>query len=671
LAVSGANSTNGSVYVNNTTGEGAIIAGTTAGATITGSAGNGTTITGSTNGLALVGGTGDALNGTSTSGDGLEFTSGTSGRGAKFTGNGTAAGVEIDGGATGRGLDLDGGTDGLYVNNVRFYTGTANDTAFVIDASGSGTTVGLAIIAASATGKDIKAELDTFNFTASFFDSAQGAAAGLDSAEVYQAATAALGAGNPARFSMLHVKANRADSAAMFVYNAGSAEALKVQSDGAVSDDHAVSLVANAGNALYQYSTGNSAVEYSSPSDQPTVWERNSGTGEAHKYTSIANNSVEITSSSATSGQAALEISHTGAGRGVRLYSDSSDALLVQVATNATAAGNNAIQVEGRTYIHNRGAAAYRTEDAILVEGQRSGRALYLLSDSSTAFRISGDSGVVILTDSTASGILGGLDTVITATTSGGGADTADIKTMLENNPGIVGSDTTTMKIMGTNNPAIFYGPSGTGSGTGSFQVVIYARDTSGVDANIQGVKVTALDASLGTAAFDWTDGTGKVTFALDAGNYTILGHKTAYYFPNGSLTVSGNISATYHDGYDVVLASAGENNCNVYGYMFDAGDNPLIGATVQAVRIGNTVGVDSSDAKSKILASVPVTAPVDTSGLFQLYLRKTGEYADTTKGFYNITATYAGIEIFKIQKFYVPDAAYIDIGDTLLARGQ
>ena len=60
-----------------------------------------------------------------------------------------------------------------------------------------------------------------------------------------------------------------------------------------------------------------------------------------------------------------------------------------------------------------------------------------------------------------------------------------------------------------------------------------------------------------------------------------------------------------------------------------------------------------------------------DTSGLFQLILRKTGDYTDTTKGFYDIRGTFAGESIFELKKFVVPDVSTLDIGDTILARGK
>jgi hypothetical protein len=298
-----------------------------------------------------------------------------------------------------------------------------------------------------------------------------------------------------------------------------------------------------------------------------------------------------------------------------------------------------------------------------------------LLSDSSTAFRISGDSGIVILSDSSDAGIIGILDSVVGVGSSGsGGTDETTIRYIFSDtnpDPIRVQVHEDSLNAIAGRSPALYYGPTGAGAGTGSYVDTIYAVDTSGTDAALEGVKVTALDASGGTAAFDWTSGSGFVVFALDGGTYTILARKTGYTFPNGTQTVSGNVDSAAISGYDVVLSDAGENNCNVYGYIFDAGDNPLFGARIEAIRVGQGVAVDTSDAKSKIIPSTPVIAYVDTTGLFQLYLRKTNEMADTTKAFYDITATYANTEIFKVKKFYVPNAEYIDLGDSLLTRSR
>lgn len=602
IAVSGANSTNGSFAITNSSGPAIIASGTTAGAVYKASAGTGVIDSGTVNALALVAGTGDAINGTSTSGDGIDVAAGTNGTGLKATGNGVGAGITGQGGSNGHGAYFVGvGTgSGLYAiggvtsghgiagigstsgDGMRLAGGLSDGDALQLSPDPSPSTPGAAMY--------IRGELDSANFASGTFDSAhftdkfftnaQGAASGLDSTKVWGAAKQALTQGDFIwRANQFIIKTDGAanDTGAFAVYNSGPS-----------TSDHAVSLAGNAGNGLYQFSTSNSAVEYSTPSDQPTAWHRNSGNGEAQKFTAVGNNAVEITSSVSTAGVASLEISATGEGVATRIYADTGDALLLQVANNAVAGTNNALQIEGRSYLHNRGSAPYRLEDAMLIEAQRSGRALYLLSDSSTAFRISGDSGIVILADSATAGIIGGLDTLLAGGGSGSETDTTTMKVMFANNPDLVGADTATMKTMASNNPALFYGPSGTGAGTGSYSVVIYALDTVGADAALELTKITAQDASGGVAGYDHTDGTGKVTLALDAGTYTILARRPGYVFDQPSLLVSGNIDSTavlgYTDaaGYVVGVLNVGSGIPNAYGQMM-----PRTGAKMTLQLIG------------------------------------------------------------------------------------
>jgi len=422
---------------------------------------------------------------------------------------------------------------------------------------------------------------------------------------------------------------------------ANDSGAVGIYSTSASTGDHAMIVKGTAGNGLQAYSASNSAFEMIATGAEPTMYTTNSSTGEAIK--------AELSSASNTN--QVVEIVTAGTGSAIA----------------ATATTGDAITATGTTRL----ATSTTSDTALVVRGTGTTSTGAVIVGTSYGLR-GNIHGYVTPTDTMAGGdqVASLADSTSFQGTAGSETDTTTMKIMFANNPDLVGADTTAMIAMATAYPTLFYGPSGSGNGTGSYQVKIYALDTSGTDAAIEGVKVTARDAAGGLAAFDWTDGTGKVTFALDGATYTILARKTAYLWPNKSLTVTGNIDSTDIGGYDIELADAGENNCNVYGYIFDGGDNPLFGARVEAIRVGQGVAIDTTDDKSKIIPSIPVVTYVDTTGLFQLYLRKTTEMADTTKAFYDITATYANTEIFKVKKFYIPDAAYIDIGDTLLARG-
>ena len=132
---------------------------------------------------------------------------------------------------------------------------------------------------------------------------------------------------------------------------------------------------------------------------------------------------------------------------------------------------------------------------------------------------------------------------------------------------------------------------------------------------------------------------------------YTQLG---GYYTPSG--TISSPTSPSL---------------CTIYAYLKDNFNNPLVGAEVVAIQSSKYAGVDTSGGTSTIIPVIGRSVTTDTSGLFQLILRKTGDYTDTTKGFYDIRGTFAGESIFELKKFVVPDVSTLDIGDTILARGK
>lgn len=206
--------------------------------------------------------------------------------------------------------------------------------------------------------------------------------------------------------------------------------------------------------------------------------------------------------------------------------------------------------------------------------------------------------------------------------------------------------------------------------GTGSDSIVIYAIDSTGTPAAVQDVKITVRNAVGTKVIVAYTGSSGSVTVWLDAGTYTFSGRKTGYGWVSRPYTVAGDDDSTALNGFDIVLTSpSAANTCNVYGFLEDGQGLPIVGAVVTAERTGGVHGIDTSSTTVMVPPILIRSRPSDTTGLFEIFLRKTGSYADTTKGFYNIIGTY-GDEIFNINKFYVPDQDSVNLGDTILGRG-
>ena len=99
-------------------------------------------------------------------------------------------------------------------------------------------------------------------------------------------------------------------------------------------------------------------------------------------------------------------------------------------------------------------------------------------------------------------------------------------------------------------------------------------------------------------------------------------------------------------------------------GHATDTANVGVDGIWVHASRITNNEAIDTSGASSAFIYSVGVGDHTDTTGKFEFYLKRTGEYADTTEGFYNVKAEDAsGTVIFDVRRLYVSDTGNIDLG--------
>ena len=600
LAISGANSTNGSVSIANSSGTGIIATGTTAGASFTGSAGNGATFTGGTNGhgMALAGaGTGEGLSSTGggTAGHGAQFIAGTAGTGMYLLGSTTGAGMDIYGGTSGHGVLIASGS--AAANDGVNITGQ-DDGVVMTGAAGNGLQI------AGAGGiLDVNVEFDSANFASETFDSAhftdkffteaQGAAAGIDSGVVTGAAKAALGAGDfiwRAKQFIIKTDGSANDTAAFAVHNTSAS-----------SGDYAVHFGAVAGAGFSASSSSNSAVRWNvAGGSNPTFWITNtsSGTGEAFKAeitgSNNPNQAVEFSNTSVGSGfkvtaddtAAAMVVYNSdlvhatptaGAGEGLMVTSEHGNAVTFHAGGTAAAQENFGFEVEGNTYFHGREG---NNEAAVWIHSDSIRSALVIWPDTvddggygAPGVRISGDTGMYI-----PGGIMATIDSVRGG--GGGGSDTtAILRALIDNKDSLGSADTVAIIKAAQNNPSYFYGPTGTGLGSGLYAVTVYAIDTLGTDSALADVHITARDASGGLTADGTTSGSGYVTFKLDAANYVLLARRAGYSFNLDTITVSGAVTDSVK-GYN----SVAENTCLIYGYIGDGKGNYVSGAVVTAV---------------------------------------------------------------------------------------
>ena len=201
-------------------------------------------------------------------------------------------------------------------------------------------------------------------------------------------------------------------------------------------------------------------------------------------------------------------------------------------------------------------------------------------------------------------------------------------------------------------------------TGSGAVTVRIQATDTTGTD-SILTADVTVTIRTLGGVldAVQTTNSGGYADFTLPSDSMVIYGYRSGYLWYTDTIVVSVQDTVILYGKNIFSTASL----CVVYGWLKNAQNNPVYGAVVTGNRTTSRYAVDSYN--PVIIPNTSVYAITDTLGYFELLLRTTGSYSDTTKGFYNISSTYGGSEIFSVEKLYIPDIGTLSLADSLAGR--
>ncbi|MDP2816457.1 MAG: hypothetical protein Q8O19_07240 [Rectinemataceae bacterium] len=214
----------------------------------------------------------------------------------------------------------------------------------------------------------------------------------------------------------------------------------------------------------------------------------------------------------------------------------------------------------------------------------------------------------------------------------------------------------------------------GASVGLGSESVRIFAIDTSGVDAAVQGVKITVRNAADNFVAMAYTGSNGSATFFLDqasgANRYGVFGNKLAYIFPNDTFSVTASIDSMAAKGYDMVFTGpTALDVCQVDGDLYKADGGAMAGVYIEAHRVSGMAATGLFDGINVIFSGEPVYTVTDTLGHFNLYLIRSNKYDPATNSFYNIKGIYDGKDIFEMKKVQIPSTGVLHLGDTLAAR--
>ena len=117
--------------------------------------------------------------------------------------------------------------------------------------------------------------------------------------------------------------------------------------------------------------------------------------------------------------------------------------------------------------------------------------------------------------------------------------------------------------------------------------------------------------------------------------------------------------TAPPHDSADI---------CVVYGFIRDAFDSTIIGADIEVQHSVKRPTVDTTGA-SVLIVTVVKAASTDPDGYFELPLRRTNTYSDTTRGLYDIIGRYDGQQIFRFNRLSTPATGNLNLFDSLAVR--
>ena len=213
--------------------------------------------------------------------------------------------------------------------------------------------------------------------------------------------------------------------------------------------------------------------------------------------------------------------------------------------------------------------------------------------------------------------------------------------------------------------------------------------DTAGVPTTVTvPIRAYWLDAADYSGLSQWSyDGISLQTsnvYALNADstyhfkyNYThntdeMSGVFVAIDFPGVDSNVSWQfqVEPSILGGFGIVSPSAADLAL-VYGWVKDMSDNPVQGARIDISRVTTGNSADTSVTTPVIISPKPIVAYTDTAGYWQIYLRRTTAYSDTTLGFYNIVCNHGGSKIFDFKKLRIPGSGNLNLGDSLAVRQQ
>ena len=215
--------------------------------------------------------------------------------------------------------------------------------------------------------------------------------------------------------------------------------------------------------------------------------------------------------------------------------------------------------------------------------------------------------------------------------------------------------------ILSANHGAISWGGC---TGDDEFYVTVFVIDTANGD-SLSRVPVFAQNATGAPVAKGITNDSGYAVLMLEGSVTLGATYGTFYDFDSKTATITANDTIVI-EGYATTLASPLEGYAWVYAYESDVDGNRLAGVIVRENH-GPLAGTDTN--RGLTVAPRYLYDTTGADGLWAFQVLQTGEYDDTTRGFYYLKAYYEGSVLWQVDSLLVPDTGNINITEVLAAQ--
>lgn len=206
----------------------------------------------------------------------------------------------------------------------------------------------------------------------------------------------------------------------------------------------------------------------------------------------------------------------------------------------------------------------------------------------------------------------------------------------------------------------------GGGGGTGPNAMTFFFIDTTTGDVDtVNGAHFSVFNAGGSRLASLVSASDGSQSYNCPSGDIRVVADKSpTYLFGDTTYTTADKDTVDVY-GYEVTQDSpANADYASVYNTERDIDGSDLVGAIISINRQPRGIAANAGD--NFAISTRVIKDTSDASGYWSLDVMRTGQYTDTTVGFYHIECWYGSDQLWYYDSLYVPAAGNINMADEL-----